>query len=176
MCYRTGKYTVCRCVRASFSPEITWWGSEGVNIRRKNSRTAIYCFSALNNSLGIIITSVPLSDGYQGRPMKSIKPSRPGCVFNLTVSTRRDIRQINPKQDNVCPSLTWLTQTNNCFASRWLEGAEQDVYSLHLIIRPHSIARWIIVKPRYEANWRHSWGTVPFATSSCAGRVLNGIL
>ena len=22
MCYRTGKYTVCRCVRASFSPEI----------------------------------------------------------------------------------------------------------------------------------------------------------
>ena len=30
MCYRTGKYTVCRRVRASFSPEIFAWAVKGL--------------------------------------------------------------------------------------------------------------------------------------------------
>ena len=33
-CYRTGKYTVCRRVWASFSPKFTCWDSEGVNHHR----------------------------------------------------------------------------------------------------------------------------------------------
>ena len=42
MCHRTGKYTVWRDVRASFSPKIfTCWGREGVNYPRKCTRLSL---------------------------------------------------------------------------------------------------------------------------------------
>ena len=60
MRYRTGKYTVCRCVRAAFSPEIVQAGAVmGLNTRNNNENVRAVAAPKTDSVLLLLLFSLP---------------------------------------------------------------------------------------------------------------------